>query len=91
MRAAIHPRMTEALNGIIGPNVQLHHSKMLVKPPANGAAFPMHQDYPYFPHRDHTMLATSVHLDDADMENGAYALCRGPINRAFCRISALTI
>ncbi|MFE0557669.1 phytanoyl-CoA dioxygenase family protein [Paenibacillus sp. NPDC058910] len=77
MRAAIHPRMTEVLNGIIGPNVQLHHSKMLVKPPANGAAFPMHQDYPYFPHRDHTMLAASVHLDDADMKNGCLCVVPG--------------
>lgn len=77
MRAAIHPQMTRVLNGIIGPNVQLHHSKMLVKPPANGAAFPMHQDYPYFPHRDHTMLAASVHLDDADMENGCLCVIPG--------------
>ncbi|MGO4374811.1 phytanoyl-CoA dioxygenase family protein, partial [Paenibacillus sp. MCAF20] len=60
-RAATHPNMVSLLNGIIGPNVQLHHSKMLVKPPANGAAFPMHQDYPYFPHSNHSMLAASVH------------------------------
>ncbi|MDQ6419124.1 phytanoyl-CoA dioxygenase family protein [Paenibacillus sp. LHD-117] len=77
MRAVIHPRMTAVLNGIIGPNVQLHHSKMLVKPPANGAAFPMHQDYPYFPHRDHSMLAASVHLDDADTENGCLCVIPG--------------
>lgn len=77
MRAAIHPQMTAVLNGIIGPNVQLHHSKMLVKPPSNGAAFPMHQDYPYFPHRDHSMLAASVHLDDADMDNGCLCVIPG--------------
>jgi phytanoyl-CoA hydroxylase len=45
-RAAIHPNMVDVLSQIIGPNVQLHHSKMLVKPPENGAAFPMHQDTP---------------------------------------------
>jgi phytanoyl-CoA hydroxylase len=77
MRAVIHPNMVAVLNGIIGPNVQLHHSKMLVKPPANGAAFPMHQDYPYFPHRDHSMLAASVHLDDADTENGCLCVVPG--------------
>ncbi|MGO4543305.1 phytanoyl-CoA dioxygenase family protein [Paenibacillus sp. 2TAB23] len=76
-RAAIHPRMVEVLNDLIGPNVQLHHSKMLVKPPANGAAFPMHQDYPYFPHTNHSMLAASVHLDDADEENGCLAVVPG--------------
>lgn len=69
-RAAIHPNMTAVLSKLIGPNVQLHHSQMLVKPPEKGAAFPLHQDTPYFPHEKHTMLAASMHLDDADMENG---------------------
>ncbi|TFE29447.1 phytanoyl-CoA dioxygenase family protein [Cohnella luojiensis] len=77
MRAAIHPNMASVLSRLIGPNVQLHHSKMLVKPPENGAAFPMHQDYPYFPHEKHTMLAASVHLDRADEENGCLRVIPG--------------
>jgi ectoine hydroxylase-related dioxygenase (phytanoyl-CoA dioxygenase family) len=76
-RAIVHPRMVEILKQIIGPNVQLHHSKMLVKPPENGAAFPMHQDYPYFPHTNHSMLAASVHLDDADTDNGCIHVIPG--------------
>ncbi|HEU5138593.1 MAG TPA: phytanoyl-CoA dioxygenase family protein [Bacillales bacterium] len=70
LRAISHPNMVAVLSKLIGPNVQLHHSKMLVKPPEKGAAFPMHQDYPYFPHENHSMLAASVHLDDADDQNG---------------------
>ncbi|RAP75130.1 phytanoyl-CoA dioxygenase family protein [Paenibacillus montanisoli] len=77
LRALTHPNMAAVLSQIIGPNVQLHHSKMLVKPPENGAAFPMHQDYPYFPHEQHTMLAASVHLDDADLENGCLHVIPG--------------
>lgn len=77
MRAIIHPNMTAVLTKIIGPNVHLHHSKMLVKPPENGAAFPMHQDYPYFPHALHTMLAASVHLDKADEANGCLRVIPG--------------
>jgi len=76
-RAVVHPNMRAVLNRLIGPNVQLHHSKMLVKPPEVGAAFPMHQDYPYFPHERHTMLAASVHLDDADEENGCLRVIPG--------------
>ncbi|MBM7551507.1 phytanoyl-CoA dioxygenase family protein [Thalassobacillus pellis] len=75
--ALSHPNMNAILTELIGPNVQLHHSKMLVKPPENGAAFPMHQDYPYFPHKNHTMLAASVHLDDADLENGCLHVVPG--------------
>ncbi|RXZ84007.1 phytanoyl-CoA dioxygenase family protein [Paenibacillaceae bacterium] len=77
MRAVIHPNITRVLEQIIGPNVQLHHTKMLVKPPEVGAAFPMHQDQPYFPHDRHTMLAASVHLDNADEENGCLHVIPG--------------
>lgn len=77
LRALAHPNMVAVLNRLIGPNVQLHHSKMLVKPPEKGAAFPMHQDYPYFPHEKHSMLAASVHLDDADEENGCLRVIPG--------------
>jgi phytanoyl-CoA hydroxylase len=76
-RAVIHPNMVAVLSRIIGPNVQLHHAKMLVKPPENGAAFPMHQDHPYFPHENHSMLAASVHLDYADEENGCLRVIPG--------------
>jgi phytanoyl-CoA hydroxylase len=77
MRAVIHPNMVSVLSQIIGPNVQLHHSKMLVKPPEKGAAFPMHQDKPYFPHVNDTMLAATVHLDNADEENGCLRVIPG--------------
>ncbi|GGG72228.1 phytanoyl-CoA dioxygenase family protein [Paenibacillus radicis (ex Gao et al. 2016)] len=73
-RALSHPNMAAILSKLIGPNVQLHHSKMLVKPPENGAAFPMHQDAPYFPHEKHTMMAASVHLDDTDELNGCLSV-----------------
>jgi ectoine hydroxylase-related dioxygenase (phytanoyl-CoA dioxygenase family) len=76
-RMVSHPRLVEVLTELIGPNVQLHHSKMLVKPPEEGAPFPMHQDYPYFPHERHTMLAASVHLDDTDEENGCLHVVPG--------------
>lgn len=76
-RALCHPNVVDVLRVLIGPNVQLHHSKMLVKPPERGAPFPMHQDYPYFPHSKHTMLAASVHLDDADEDNGCLYVVPG--------------
>src|SRR5207248_2684702 len=77
LRAAAHPRMVELLTELIGPNVQLHHTKMLVKPPEKGAPFPMHQDYPYFPHERHTVVAASVHLDDTNEDNGCLRVVPG--------------
>ncbi|HEY3543345.1 MAG TPA: phytanoyl-CoA dioxygenase family protein [Gaiellaceae bacterium] len=76
-RMVAQPRLVEVLTELIGPDVQLHHSKMLVKPPEQGAPFPMHQDYPYFPHERHTVLAASVHLDDTDEENGCLHVVPG--------------
>ncbi len=76
-RTACNPKLVALLTQLIGPNVQLHHTKMLVKPPEQGAPFPMHQDYPYFPHERHTMLAASIHLDDTDLENGCLRVVPG--------------
>src|SRR3954468_13824826 len=76
-RMVAHPRLVGVLTQLIGPNVQLHHTKMLVKPPEQGAPFPMHQDYPYFPHERHSVLAASVHLDNADLENGGLRVIAG--------------
>ena len=76
-RAASNPRLVEVLTRVIGPDVQLHHTKMLVKPPEQGAPFPMHQDYPYFPHARHSVVAASVHLDDTNEENGCLRVIAG--------------
>ena len=70
-RLIVDPRLTDIAAEIIGsPNVQLHHNKMFIKPPAKGSPFPMHQDQPFFPHDEHSMIAAVVHFDDAPIEKG---------------------
>ena len=76
-RLIIDPRLTDRAADIIGPNVQLHHTKMFIKPPERGAPFPMHQDYPYFPHENHTMIAATIHFDDAPIEKGCLRVVPG--------------
>lgn len=71
------PRLTGAMARLIGPNVQLHHSKVNVKTRAMKAIFPLHQDYPYFPHRLHSVLTVLVHLTDAPREGGAFRAIAG--------------
>jgi len=75
-RLLVDPRLVERAAELIGPNVQLHHTKLHNKPPAVGSPFPMHQDYPYFPHEGDSMIAAVLHLDDASVENGC--LCVVP-------------
>lgn len=69
-RLLCDPRFTDRIACLIGPNVQLHHTKLFIKPPEQGAPFPLHQDQPYFPHEKHTMLAAVFFFDDAPVEKG---------------------
>lgn len=70
-------RFTGPASDLIGPNVQLHHNKMFIKPPEKGSPFPMHQDQPYFPHERHTMTAAIIHFDDAPVEKGCVRVVPG--------------
>ena len=76
-RLLVDERLTAVAQDVIGPNVQLHHTKMFIKPPERGSPFPMHQDYPYFPHRDHSMIAVILHFDDAPVEKGCLCVYPG--------------
>ncbi len=58
-------------------NIVLHHTKAHLKPPEQGAPFPMHQDYHYFPYEKDSMLAIFLHLDDTNIENGGLAVFPG--------------
>ena len=76
-RLLADPRLVDPVADLIGPNVQLHHNKLFIKPPETGSPFPMHQDYPFFPHTRHTMLAAIVHFDDAPIEKGCVRVVPG--------------
>jgi len=81
-RLLVDERLTSAVADLIGsPNVQLHHNKLFIKPPEKGSPFPMHQDYPYFPHQRHTMLAAVIHFDDAPLEKGCIRVVPGSHKR----------
>ena len=73
-----HPRILDAVETLIGPNIQLHHTKLNLKPPASGQArFEWHQDYPFFPHTNYDLVAVAVHIDEATEENGCLRVIPG--------------
>lgn len=77
-RLLVDPRFTSVLAAVLGtPNVQLHHTKMFVKPPENGSPFPPHQDHPFFPHAYHRVGAAIFHFDDAPEEKGCLRIAPG--------------
>jgi phytanoyl-CoA hydroxylase len=74
----VDERMAGIAHQIIGgQGVQLHHTKCFVKPPEKGAPFPMHQDAPFFPHDQHSMIAVIIHFDDAPLEKGCLRVVPG--------------
>jgi len=77
-RLLMHPKLLDAIEDIMdSPDILLHHTKAHFKPPEKGAPYLMHQDYPYFPFKKHTMLAVFVHLDDTTPENGGLCVYPG--------------
>jgi phytanoyl-CoA hydroxylase len=77
-RLLVDERLMDVTSRLMGsPNVQLHHNKMFIKPPEKGSPFPMHQDHPFFPHRDHSMMAAILHFDDAPLEKGCVRVVPG--------------
>lgn len=82
-RLLFDDRLLDPVAALIGPNIQLHHTLMHAKPPREGAAFPMHQDYDYFPHRLNSMLAATLYLDDAGPENGCFVVIPGSHRRGY--------
>ncbi len=71
------PRFLSVATAILGPDVVLHHSKLFQKPAENGAPFPMHQDWGYFPSVKDTMIAGIIHVSDASDEMGCLRVYPG--------------
>jgi hypothetical protein len=72
-----HPRLLAAMQGLLGPDVEFHHSTMHVKPPETGHPFPMHQDWAFYPHSDGRYVDVLVHLDDTFHDNGEIRFLKG--------------
>jgi phytanoyl-CoA hydroxylase len=77
-RLMVDQRFTDVAAAVLGTsNVQLHHTKLFVKPPENGSPFPLHQDHPFFPHTKHRVGAAIFHFDDAPPEKGCIRVVAG--------------
>jgi ectoine hydroxylase-related dioxygenase (phytanoyl-CoA dioxygenase family) len=88
-------KIVDVVQTLIGPDIQLHHTKLNLKPPSKGARFEWHQDYPFFPHTNFDLLAVMVMLDDSTVENGCLKVIpgshkNGPLTHIFGRGGAVS-
>lgn len=77
MALARHPRILDVVEELIGPNIQLYYSMLMMKPPLEGFAAPWHQDMAFFAHDRARLLACQVYLDDSTHENGCIRVVPG--------------
>ena len=70
-RVIFHERLVGWVRDLIGDHVQWHHSVLHAKPPEQGTPFPMHQDYPFYPHDGPDFVDCLLHLDDTPLDSGA--------------------
>jgi len=71
-------RIVCRLTPLIGPDIQLQHSKLAAQPvQRQKGGFRWHQDFAFFPHTNTDLVAVMVMLDDATEENGCMHMIRG--------------
>ncbi len=63
-------RLLDKIESLIGPDINLQHSKLNMKPAKVGSVVEWHQDLAYFPHTNDSLVTTLIYLDDATMQNG---------------------
>lgn len=76
-KAFFQDKFLKAATDILGPDVILHHSKLFQKPSEEGAPFPMHQDWTYFPTIKDSLIAGIIHVSKATDEMGCLRVYPG--------------
>ena len=77
MALARDPRILDTVELLIGPNIQLYYSMMMMKPARQGSRAPWHQDFAFFVHDRARLVACQVYLDDATLDNGCVRVVPG--------------
>jgi len=80
---ALHPRVSEVITGILGPDARVctnRHNMLIAKAPRVGAPFHWHQDGFSWGHNN--LVTLMVLLDPATMENGCLQIVPG-IHRGY--------
>jgi phytanoyl-CoA hydroxylase len=81
MDLAADRRILDLVERVLGPNVQLYYSMLMMKPARSGAPAPWHQDLAFFVHDRARLVACQVYLDDSTIENGCIHVVPGSHRR----------
>ena len=67
---ATHPRVLDAIEQIIGPNILVHHASLFCKYPHDGAFVSWHQDGYYLELNEPLLVSAWIALSDSNVANG---------------------
>ena len=79
-RYAVHPRLADILEALIGPDIKCVQSMYIDKPREIGIGQPYHQDAWYLKTDPDTLIAAWIACDDADLDNGCLHVISGSQN-----------
>lgn len=77
MALARNPRVLDVVEGLLGPNIMLYYSMLMMKPARQGFTAPWHQDFAFFVHNRADMLGCQIYIDDSTLENGCIRVVPG--------------
>lgn len=73
---ATHPRILDAIEDIIGPNILVHHATLFCKYPGDGAFISWHQDGFYLNLSEPLLVSAWIALSDSNEINGCMRVVR---------------
>ncbi len=76
-RLSKHPRLIEVVQNLIGPDLLLFRSTLMLKPAFHGSGHEFHQDSAYWPMEPPRLVTVSIALDDANTANSCFKVVPG--------------
>jgi phytanoyl-CoA hydroxylase len=77
MALARDPRILDVIENLLGPNILLYYSMLMMKPARQGFRAPWHQDFAFFVHDRAALVAVQLYLDDSTLQNGCIHVVPG--------------
>ena len=69
-RLSEHPNILREVQNLLGPDLLLFRSTLMLKPARHGSSHGFHQDSAYWPMEPPALVTVSLALNDATLENG---------------------
>lgn len=74
---AAHPGLVAIVQSLLGADLLLFRSTLMLKPAFHGSAHALHQDSAYWPMEPPALVTASIALDDATPDNGCIKVIPG--------------